>query len=292
MNILYKIVKILIVYLFLSSNLLTQSPGTKFVLVGHIYPIIKDEEKMSNLIERINSHKADYVFILGDSGLENKEVFKKYKDNFNSKLFFSPGNHELKNGNENFFNNVGYFYKEIVTKDIKFVLINSSDGIEKIKNNLKNLLKENFDKGPTVLLTHHRIWDDTLISKKALDHDKSYYFDQIYPLIKNRVKYIFAGNSKRQYFRDLEDNVSYGKQNTNVIHWLDTIGSINAYAIGMGDGNPKAVFTIAEVVNDRLFVYGDYSTTQKFEILPKNLISQDKHKLNKKYSREKYFFFK
>ena len=123
-----------------------------------------------------------------------------------------------------------------------------------------------------------------------MDHDKSYYFDEIYPLIKNRVKYIFAGNGKRQYFRDLEDDVSYGKQNVNVIHWLDKIGSINAYAIGMGDGNPKAIFTIAEVVNDRLFVYGDYSTTQKYEILPKNLISPDKHKLNNKYSRENYFF--
>ena len=70
---------------------------------------------------------------------------------------------------------------------------------------------------------------------------------------------------------------------------MDKIGDINAYAIGMGDGSPKAIFTVAEVINKKLFVYGDYSTTEDYEILPQNLISADKHN-NNKYSRENYFF--
>lgn len=290
MNILYKIVKTFIIYLFLSSNLLTQSPGTKFVLVGHIYPIIKDEEKMIKLVEKINSHNADYVFILGDSGLENEKIFNNYKKLFNSKLYFVPGEQELKRSQSSYEKNVGYLNFDLKEKDVRFLLLNSSTSASDLKEQINKFLEKDFVNGPTVILVNHRIWDDTLLSKKPMDHDKSYYFDEIYPLIKNRVKYIFAGNGKRQYFRDLEDDVSYGKQNVNVIHWLDKIGSINAYAIGMGDGNPKAIFTIAEVVNDRLFVYGDYSTTQKYEILPKNLISPDKHKLNNKYSRENYFF--
>ncbi len=290
MNIFYKIVKIFIVYLFLSSNLLTQNSGTKFILVGHIYPIIKDENKMNKLAAKINSHNPDYVFILGDSGLENKKILNNYKKLFNSKLYFVPGEQELKKSQSSYKENIGYLNFDLKEKDVRFLLLNSSSSASDLKKQIKKFLEKNFNNGPTVILVNHRIWDDTLLSKKAMDHDKSYYFDEIYPLIKNRVEYIFAGNGKRQYFRDLEDDVSYGKQNVNVIHWLDKVGNIDAYAIGMGDGNPKAIFTIAEVFNDRLFVYGDYSTTQEYEILPKNLISPDKHKLNNKYSRDNYFF--
>ena len=55
-------------------------------------------------------------------------------------------------------------------------MINSSDSIQNIKKNLKDLLQKNFNSGPVILLTHHRIWDDTLISAKPMQHDKSYYF--------------------------------------------------------------------------------------------------------------------
>lgn len=99
-----------------------------------------------------------------------------------------------------------------------------------------------------IILTHHRIWDDTIISKNPYEHDKSYYFEDIYPTIKDRVNYIFAGNSKRQYFRDLKDTVSYGKQNINLIYWMDKVGNIDAYSVGMGDGTPKAGFVIVDFI--------------------------------------------
>ena len=96
-----------------------------------------------------------------------------------------------------------------------------------IKKFLEKILKENFDYGPTVILTHHRIWDDTLISDKSYSHDKSFYFDEIFPVLDGKIKAIFSGNSKRQYFRDLtDDGLSYGKQNVNLIYWLDKIKNI------------------------------------------------------------------
>lgn len=289
-----KILKFLIIAFFINcfskSIILAQNSPTRFVVVGHLYPIIENKKILTKLINKINSYNPEYIFILGDSGLENKEVFKKYKNNFNSKLFFSPGNHELKKGSENFFNNVGYFYKEIVTKDVKFVLINSSDNIEEINNNLGNLLKENFDKGPTVLLTHHRIWDDTLISAKPMEHDKSFYFEEIFPYLDKRINYIFSGNSKRQYFRDLSDGRSYGKQNVNNILWLDKIDKINAYSIGMGDGKPKANFVIVDVVGKELMVRGDFVTIEEYKILPKKFLQKDNIKLLDKYNKENYFF--
>ena len=290
------IIKILISLFFLSflftSNSISSEKtyGTRFIVAGHLYPITKDEKKLKNFADKVNKYNPDYIFILGDSGLHNKETFKKFKDLFKSKLFFAPGEQELKKSSENYKENVGYYDLLLEEKDVRFLILNSSSSAKDLKKNISQFLKEDFNQGPTVILTNHRIWDDTLLSKKPLQHDKSYYFAEIYPLIKNKVKYIFAGNGKRQYFRDIEDDVSYGKQNVNVIYWLDKIGSIEAYAVGMGDGNPKAIFTIVDVVEKKLFVRGDYSTTQNYEILPKKLISADKHKINNKYSRDNYIF--
>ena len=41
--------------------------GTKFVLLGHLYPLIKNHEGgLLKLAEKVNSHNPDYIFILGE----------------------------------------------------------------------------------------------------------------------------------------------------------------------------------------------------------------------------------
>ena len=105
-----------------------------------------------------------------------------------------------------------------------------------------------------------------------------------------KIDYIFSGNSKRQYFRDLSDERSYGKQNVNNIFWMDKIGTINAYSVGMGDGTPKANFVIVDVIGNELLVKGDYSSIDNFKILPNKFINKNKLKLLDKYSKENYFF--
>lgn len=260
--------------------------GTKFIVLGHLYPIIDDEKKMYELANKVNSYNPDYIFILGGSKLYDDSSVKKIKKLFQSKLYFSPGNEEFLK-KKDYVKNIGYLNKLIEEKDVRFILFDSNESIQNIIKVLKNFLKNDFKNGPTILLTHHRIWDDTLIRK---DHDKNFYFEDLYPHIKNKVNFVFAGNGKRQYFRDLEDNLIYGKQNVNVIFWLDKVGEINNYAIGMGDGHPKAIFTIASVINRDLLIKGDYSTTAEYEILPKELISKDKHKLSTKYTGGNYFF--
>ena len=138
-------------------------------------------------------------------------------------------------------------------------------------------------------MTHHRIWDDSIVDSKPFSHDKSYYFKEILPLISNKVSTIFAGNSKRQYFRDLSDHTGYGKHNTNLIYWYDKVGNINCYSIGMGDGKPKANFTIVDVINDKISISGDYVTLEKYDTLPRNLIPTDALKLSTKYSSGNYY---
>jgi hypothetical protein len=285
-----------LLFFLLLNNLLGEEKSIKFIALGHVYPIIDDEKRMNSLIKKINSHKPDYVFILGDSKVHVPKYLNNYKSKIKSNIFFTPGNHDLSQHEAEYRNNIGYFNKVLEKENVKFLLLNSSDKKENIQNFLKKNLKDNF-KGITILLTHHRIWDDTLISPKPFDHDKSFYFEDIYPIIKNKVNAIFAGNSKRQHFRDfIDDELSFGKQNVNLIYWLDKIGSIELYAVGMGDGKPKANFVVVEIINNKILVKGDYSTTEDYDVLPKNLIVNNQLRFNKydttgvrKLVKDKYY---
>ncbi len=286
---------------FYSTKLYTDEiqSGTKFIVAGHLYPITKDQKKLNRFAEKVNSHNPDYVFLLGDSDLQNKEIYDYLKTIIDTKIFFSPGNNELRISKENYITNVGYLNKVIVEEDIKFVLMDSSDSKENIINFLEKSLKDKFQNGPTVLLTHHRIWDDTIVDPKPYMHDKSYYFEDIYPTIKNKVDYIFAGNSKRQYFRDLVESIAYGKQNVNLIYWSDKIEKLEAYSVGMGNGVPKATFVVVDTLKEDLLVKGDYSTVEDYVILPKNLIQYNTRGLSlefeselKDFVKEKFFLIK
>ncbi len=278
-------------FIFFSKNIsFSHNLSERFIVIGHLYPIINDKEKYEKFVDKVNSYKPDYIFILGDSEIQNKKIYKKFFDSFKSEIFFSPGNHELKKSKKDYLENVGYLDLVLEKKFARFILLNSSDNIESIKKNLRNFLSKKFINGPTILLTHHRIWDDSLISKKAYQHDKHFYFKEIYPIIKDEVDFIFSGNSKRQYFMDLENLPTYGKQNVNNIFWFDKIGSIKAYSVGMGDGSPKSNFTVVDLFDNELVVKGDYSTVENYDVLPKEFIISNKAKLSKKYNKKDYFF--
>ena len=266
----------LTLYLIMGFHcLFSEEKSLKFIALGHMYPIIDDKEIMKKLINKINSHRPDFVFILGDSKLHDLKYLNMFKSKINSKIFFSPGNHELSRFKQEYEKKVGYLNTIIKTKNVEFLLINSSDDIKNIKSFLKQHLKDNFE-GYRIILTHHRIWDDTLISPNSYGHDKSFYFEDIYPIIKKNVNAIIAGNSKRQHFRDLtDDKFSYGKQNVNLIYWLDKIGNIDLYAVGMGDGKPKANFIVAEVKKNNMIINGDYVSVENYDVLPRNLIESN-----------------
>ena len=286
----FKFIIFFIFIILLIPKSFAQDNQLRFIVIGHLYPIIDNDKVFKKFVNKVNDHDPDYLFILGDSQIQNKVIYKKLLKLFKGKIYFSPGNHELSKSKKDYISNVGYLNLVIEENNAKFILLNSSEKLKKIKNFLKNSLEKEFSNGPTIIFTHHRIWDDTLLSDNAYEHDKSFYFDEIYPIIKNKVQYIFSGNSKRQYFRDFEDAATYGKQNINNIFWLDKIGPINAYSIGIGDGIPKANFTIVDIIKNKVIVNGDYSSTQSYDVVPREKISTDKHKLSNKYSKKKYFF--
>ena len=66
-----------LVILFYSSKLFSeeQKSGTKFIVAGHLYPITKDQIKLNKFAEKVNSHNPDYVFLLGDSDLQDRSIY-------------------------------------------------------------------------------------------------------------------------------------------------------------------------------------------------------------------------
>ena len=148
--------------------------AVSFVTVGHLYPITNDKILFNQLIDKINSYDPDFVFVLGDSNLNDEEIYNSFIEKFENKVFFTPGNHEVDNKIEKYFENVGYNNKVIDYENIRFILINSNESINKIKTYLKNNLSKNTT--TNILLTHHRIWDDSLTSQYPGQHDKSFYF--------------------------------------------------------------------------------------------------------------------
>ena len=75
--------KIFLIFLlfFLQINFTVKAGNltnnTRFVVAGHLYPIIEDVERLNKFADKVNSYKPDYIFILGDSGLQDKKNFNK-----------------------------------------------------------------------------------------------------------------------------------------------------------------------------------------------------------------------
>tara|TARA_Y100000816_G_C26081226_1_gene569876 strand:+ start:347 stop:1186 length:840 start_codon:yes stop_codon:yes gene_type:complete len=244
--------KLILIFLFSFIVLKPLFADTKFIVIGHLYPITNDEKVIRKLFNEIEELNPNLIFVLGDSSLHDKRIVNLFKDQFKDKVYFSPGNNEIRNGNLNeYLDNVGYLNHSFVYNDINFLLVNSNDNIFKIRKSLKRNISKRKDL-IQIILTHHRIWDDTLTSRSPYSHDKSYYFSEVYDLIKDRVHTIFAGNSKRQYFSDYSN--PYVNQNVNNIFWVDKIGDINCYSIGTGDGKPKLGFVFVEKYLDKLIV--------------------------------------
>ncbi len=233
---------LILIILFSNSSRIAKSElaQTKFIVLGHLYPIMDNPIIINKLFNKIKSLETDYIFVLGDSNLHNSSVIKSWRRNFGEKVYFSPGNNEILNGGlDQFKEHVGYKETVVEKRNVRFLIGNSNESALNLINFInKNTL--NKEKKKNILLLHHRIWDDTLTSAKPYQHDKSYYLKEIFSTLENNIDTIFAGNSKHQYFFDSKK--TYGNQNMNVIYWVDRIANINAYSVGTGLGKPKLGF--------------------------------------------------
>tara|TARA_B100000989_G_scaffold141677_1_gene105445 strand:+ start:597 stop:1700 length:1104 start_codon:yes stop_codon:yes gene_type:complete len=250
---LYKNIFFILLYFFLpltTQNVLSMEQDKteiRSIIVGHLYPAMNHNPRIINkLFRKIKNLKPDYIFVLGDSKLSDPIVIKKWRRNFGDKVFFAPGNNEIFKGRIDMYSNsVGYTQKVIETNHVRILIANSNNDAKSLNDFIEESSKNKIKK-PTFLMLHHRIWDDTLTSAKPYEHDKSYYLKEIYAVLNKYVDFIFAGNSKHQYFFD--EKRPSGNQNMNNIYWVDRVGNISAYSIGTGIGRPKLGFV--EVVSN------------------------------------------
>ncbi len=249
----YKSIRFIFIIVLYSVLISSVNAKTSFIVAGHLYGITNDKDALEKLTIEFESLDPDYIFILGDSSLDDQNIYSYFNNRFKGRIYFSPGNHEMVNGSlQEYIRNVGYAYKIIETDNVNFILINSLDSALNINSFLKTAVKNNINK-VQIVLTHHRIWDDSLTSGFPYQHDKSYYFKEIYPSMVG-VDAIFSGNSKRQYFTDYKKINGLSLQNVNNIYWVDQVGGIDGYSIGAGDGKPKLGFVYVEENNGRLLV--------------------------------------
>ena len=232
-----------------SNTSINKIEEIRSVIIGHLYPIYEEGNIKEKLFKKISNLNPDYIFVLGDSKLNNKVIVDSWRKRFGKKVYFAPGNGEIINGNIDLFSEiVGYKNKVVETPLVRFLVANSNSHYSELVDFIKSAIINKPEK-PNILLVHHRIWDDTLTSARPYSHDKSYYLREIYPVLEKYVSIIFAGNSKSQFFFDKPEDRTIGRQNMNNIYWADRIGDINAYSIGTGTGRPKLGFV--EVISNK-----------------------------------------
>ncbi|WP_345170116.1 metallophosphoesterase [Algibacter aquimarinus] len=247
---------IIFLILFLFFNVTFTKAQTKksdlhFIVIGHTYSTIKTQSVRKAFLNKVNIEKPDYVFILGDSQINDSLVFNDYNSKIDAKVFFSPGNHEVKGTSlEDYKKRVGYLNTTIVDNRCNFIVLNSLESVENINIYLNEAFKKINYNNPIVLLTHFRIWDENLLSEKAYQHDKSYLFDEIDLQFREKIDYIFAGNSSAQYFD--KQYCPEHKVNKNVAFWVDMIDNITCYSVGM---KHNLNFTNAILRSNKLVVY-------------------------------------
>jgi len=202
-----------------------------FIVFGHGYSTLVTKKHREEFIKKINKMNPKLVFILGDSELEKNDIVLDYKSKLKAKVFFSPGNNEIKKGTlDKYLDNVGYLDTLLKTEFGNFILLNSLVSSESINLYLKNIINNLDTLAPTFLLTHHRVWDDNLMSLRPYEHDKSYLFKDIDSNVMSKIDYIIAGNSSTQYFGLNSNKKSINK---NICYWLDIVNNIPCYSMGM-----------------------------------------------------------
>ena len=276
----YKINRTIIVFIltcFINPDILfsnqIKNNDVEIIVLGHTYDLI-DFGNIDEFIGHINSKKPDYVIILGDADLWYEKFYNKWKYDIQSEVYFVPGNHDLFRDRKVEYNRlIGYDQKVVVADKVNIVLFNSSKNIDQATEFLTKNLTGLPEKNTTILFTHHRIWDDNLISEFPYQHEKPFLFDDIYPSIKGKVDYIISGNSPRQYFGGTEFLGKYQK-NPYIAYWCDLVYDIWCYSIGMGHSS-VATYAIIRLNESGLMVE-PISSVEFEKFNNKELISIDK----------------
>ena len=146
------------------------------VATGHLYPLLKYPEVYNALIDSILGQEPDYFFTLGDIVFNNSdeewETVKSYLNRLNTKIYFSPGNHDLNYHYERYFGKrdnqieaelrylkqVGYRYKLLQDPFANYVFINANDSIQRVLSYIEKIRPFLDDNKHMILLSSQSLW--------------------------------------------------------------------------------------------------------------------------------------
>lgn len=197
------------------------------VATGHLYPLLKFPEVYDALIDKILEQKPDYFFSLGDLVRDNTmEEWKIVNNNYsklNTKIYFSPGNHDLNYHYERYvgkrdnqveaellyLEQVSYRYKVVQDDFSNYVFINANDSAHRILNYIREMKPTLDDNKHFILLSSQSLW-----FKKHQDANnprtwvsKPFKREELLPFIEE-FEYLIHGDWGGKFYRGQQEKSS------------------------------------------------------------------------------------
>lgn len=253
---------------------------------------------INQLVKDLNREYLDVLILLGDITQkgnidEEWEILKNFTKRLNTKVLYVPGNHEYSNDKsiEYFNKNIGYTSAKKNINGCNLYLLNSNNTNlreEKYHNydlsaglglddNSINLLKSLNPDEFNILFMHHNLYSSEiwhrnnlgLYSRETLNtlhpaHEipkkaEKKWYQEVYPLIKNKVRFIYAGD-----YHNKRPSVMTKNNITYVASGFRFVEDSSIAKSGKGPLN----YNVTYIKNNKSTVY------QRFLILPENKIQK------------------
>jgi len=200
------------------GELLRKKPQEfSFIVVGHVYP---QYEALKNVLKQAKKTEASFIILTGDlingepkSIEERWQNFEKIMAESEIPFYIAPGNHEV--GDEAkrkiFEERFGETFQSFIFQNSKFILLNSNDRTREYHQDIDQeqrefLRREYQDPGSyehIFLFLHHPLWlKDFSLTNGSYPENR--WEQEIHPLIKEKTKYVFAGDSTTFFYTEQE----------------------------------------------------------------------------------------
>lgn len=179
-----------------------------FIVVGHIYP---QYDALKSVIKQAEEEGAVFIILTGDlingeskSIEERWQGFEEIKASTKIPFYIAPGNHDVgdKGKRKIFEEKFGPTYRSFIFENSKFILLNSCDATKDFKEDidqeqldfLKIEYQDSWEFEHIFLFIHHPLWlkDFSLTNGR---YPENSWDREVLPLIKEKTKYVFAGDS-------------------------------------------------------------------------------------------------
>lgn len=229
-----------------------RAPDTfRFVAAGHLRVLDHDPRLLDRLADCMNRESPDLVVLLGDYTVDGNRrqwhTVDRFLERLTAPVWATAGNHEHARSwavsadscAARFHRRFDYDHRMEVTRQANLILLDSNRPLAEITDRLIDDFPMAVPGKPTLLFTHHKIWEDP--EGEAWYH-MPYRSSEILALLRDRVSDVIAG--------DFPDDPERGGH--AVSYRPATVDGIRMHPVGLGDpgyGHPL-VYAVGTVGGD------------------------------------------